>query len=1022
MKGNIKDYHKTLEELHVGTEPAHAYFIPYESRTAAELPRESSKFFTPLIGEWDFKYYRSVTDIPDLTSESADFSEKITVPKNWQMELGRGYDVPHYTNDRYPYPIDPPNVPTENPAGLYRRFFTVKKSELSAKDAMLIFEGVDSCFYLFVNKKFVGYSQVSHALSEFNITDHLVDGENELTVLVLKWCDGSYLEDQDMYRLSGIFREVYLLFRDKLRIEDIFLKTELNGDLSRAGICADIKTNGKLKISFEIADANGRLLLSSDGQAGGEATFDLGTILSPRLWSSEDPYLYSLTIFAGEEVIKLPIGLRKIEVLQNIVYINGKKVKLLGANRHDSHPIFGHWTPIDHVKRDLMIMKAHNMNTVRTSHYPNDPRFYELCDRYGMYVVDEADCECHGMGNQLWDFSLTNEPEWSGAYLDRARLLLERDKNHPSIVMWSVGNESCAGINNEIMARYFKERDPSRLVHSEEESRVAIQYDRAKKAGKPLPEWVDSERYRSYTDVESRMYPSPDEIERVYLTNPEITRPFFLCEYCHAMGNGPGDLYEYQQLIDKYDNFLGGCIWEFTDHSVNIGTQEEPRYLYGGDFGEYPHDSNFCVDGLVYPDRRPHVGLLEAKEIYKPFSVEYNDGRLTVRNKRRFKDLSDLSLYYTVECFGAVMLSDTLGALDIPPEDERSYELTLPSLSGIVTLNIYVRQNENNEWADAGYEVGKAQFILCDEPLPIEEPYSSSAGLEEEECGYVISFGKSRVRISRFSGLIDLISQGEEVLLSSPVKPTFLRALTDNERKLKSEYLDGLMLDRLESRLCSISTQASGRTVSVDANITVAAPSKRPLAQLRITYSSSGNSLEIKTDVKVADNAGFLPRFGYEFRLPSEFERLSYLGYGPYESYEDKRRASRLSFFETTVTDNFEHYIRPQENGAHYGTRYAAVSDGKGSALFFASKEFSLSASHFDTKTLLSTKHDFELRENGTNIIIDYRQSGVGSHSCGPELLPQYRLSEKEFTFEFKLLPTKEEELSPETEYSRLMN
>ncbi len=1021
MKGNIKDYHKSLEHFHIGTEKPHAYFIPYESKEASQLSRQESGFFTSLVGKWDFKYYKTVDNVPDLTCESAEFSEKLDVPKNWQMELNRGYDVPHYTNVRYPYPIDPPHVPSENPAGLYRRFFEIDRRSLEKKDLMLTFEGVDSCFYLFINKKFAGYSQVSHALSEFNISDFVKDGENELLVLVLKWCDGSYLEDQDMYRLSGIFREVYLLYRNKERVEDIFVKTELSENLKKGEISVEIKTNTALSLSFELFDCEGKAILKKSERIEGNGTVSLGGIDSPKLWSAEVPNLYSLIISAGEEVINIPVGLRKIEVLQNIVYINGKKVKLLGANRHDSHPTLGHAVPFEHMKRDIMIMKAHNMNTVRTSHYPNDPRFYELCDRYGMYVVDEADLECHGMGNRLWDFSLTNEPEWTEAYLDRAKLLLERDKNHPSIVMWSVGNESCAGINNEVMARYFKERDPSRLVHSEEESRVAVQYDWAKNSGKLLPDWVDPERYRSYTDVESRMYPSPDEVKRVYLENPLITRPFFLCEYCHAMGNSPGDLYEYQELIDSYDNFLGGCIWEFTDHSVNIGTEKDPKYLYGGDFGEYPHDSNFCVDGLVYPDRRPHTGLLEAKEIFKPFSAEYIDGQIKIKNKRRFKNLSDLDLFYTFECFGRVIGSGSIEALDIPPEEERSFCISVPNAVGILTLNLSFRQNGDTEWAKCGYEVGFCQFILKDEPMHSKKPKKSASITECEEF-YTIAFGSTKVSIGKRSGLIEGIKEGEKDLLASPVKPTFLRALTDNERKLRDEYLNNMRLSHIGTRLCELEASEEDGKVTAKARIKASAPAKRPLAELEISYISNGNSLTVRTEAKISEEAKFLPRFGYEFKLSEGFEELSYFGYGPNESYEDKKHSTRLSFFETAVTDNFEHYIKPQENGAHFGTRFAEIKSDEGYSISFAASKFSLSASHFSTETLLNTPHDFELvPEKETTVIIDYRQSGVGSHSCGPELLSKYRLSEKEFSFEFTLTASYGDGTDPEKKYSELI-
>ena len=469
MPFNVPDYHKSLAELHVGCEKPRAYFIPYsEKNEAKDDIRDSSPYFKTLIGEWSFRFFPSVTEISDPLEVEFEKTDRISVPMNWQNALGRGFDTPNYTNTNYPYPVDPPHVPDENPAGVYARSFRLTKPQLCGKDVMLNFEGVDSCFYLYVNGKFAGYSQVSHMTSEFDITSLVHEGENEIRLVVLKWCDGSYLEDQDMYRASGIFREVYLLFRDKERINDIYLHVDTADDFSTAVISVDVGASSEIPIRYSLEDADGAELLM--GEFDAKDGIVLGKLASPSLWSDENPYLYTLYLYSGSEVIALPVGVRRVEIKGNVVYINGQKVKARGVNRHDSHHLLGHATPMEHIKRDLYIMKAHNCNMIRTSHYPNDPRFYALCDKMGFYVCDEADIEGHGLGIYRDGNELIDSPEWTPAFVDRAERMLERDKNHPSIIMWSVGNETGAGLNHTAILKYFKSRDVSRILHAEDES------------------------------------------------------------------------------------------------------------------------------------------------------------------------------------------------------------------------------------------------------------------------------------------------------------------------------------------------------------------------------------------------------------------------------------------------------------------------------------------------------------------------------------------------------------------------
>ena len=991
-----RNYHKTNKILHVGTEEPRAYFIPYHTEEAAKGgARDESLYFKSLIGVWDFKYYESVLDADVFAAPT----DKIPVPMNWQNALGRGYDVPNYTNVNYPFPVDPPKVPEKNPCGIYSRQFTLTGEDL-ARDIMLTFEGVDSCFYLFINGEFAGYSQVSHMISEFNITSLVHEGVNEVRVAVLKWCDGSYLEDQDMFRASGIFREVYILKRDRTRIEDIFVKTNVSEDFGSAELFVDIKTNSPITVNAKLEDKEGNLLLACKSEVSCEKLLALGELKQPKLWSDEDPYLYTLTLTAGNEIISLPVGIRKIEIKKNVILINGKAVKAKGVNRHDSHPLLGHATPMEHVERDLLIIKSHNCNMIRTSHYPNDPRFYELCDKLGIYVVDESDAECHGIGIYRDGNELVDNPDWEESFIDRGRRMLERDKNHPSIIIWSVGNESGPGCNHKKMIEFFKSRDNSRLVHAEDESRRALDVagdPNAKTGEKYTPEY-----YRSYIDFESRMYPSIEEIEKFHL-GKNAKKPLFLCEYSHAMGNGPGDLKEYWNLIWKNDCFFGGCVWEYCDHSVAIGENvfSDPHYTYGGDFGDYPNDGNFCVDGLVYPDRRPHTGFLELKEVHAPLDIRLSGEKITVTSRRFFTSLSDLYIDLVAERNGVAVTSGRIDPLNILPRKSKTYNLPLAlPTSGTVTLTAYVRQRTATPWAPMGADVAMRQFIISEEDIVLED---AGKGATYSECDthFTVRFGESCATVSRESGLItSFINEGEQ-MLTAPITPTLWRAPTDNDRRVRRLW-EAESLNCLTPDCRNIELKDEGDSITVTATVSLAAPSKAPAAVLDISYRfAEGCPVTVSTLAKINDSLPLLPRFGFKFTLPELYENVKYFGYGPMEAYEDKRLAARLSMFRTTVTENFEHYIKPQENSAHYGCRYAAVSSVAGHGLVFRGN-FSLSASHFTPEHLTSVRHDWELvPDKESTVIIDYRNSGIGSHSCGPELRAPYRIDEKEISFTF---------------------
>ncbi len=1013
------DYHRRTDILHVGCEEPHAYFIPYQSESAARGDnRAESDSFVSLCGDWDFRYYPTVNDIDDFTAEGFDRSsmEKLPVPMSWQAAIGRGYDTPHYTNQKYPFPADPPFIPDDIPCGLYARDIFVPASILAEKTVYLNFEGVDSCFYLFVNDNFAAYSQVSHMTSEIDITKYLTAGKNTLKVLVLKWCEASYLEDQDKIRYSGIFREVFLLYREKTHIEDIFIKTDVNKKCTQGVLSAEFKINGKATVSYRVLTPSGRDTgggsLEIDGVGAVEAL-----VSSPEMWNAEAPSLYTLLISCGEEHFCLFVGFRVFEVIGKVLYVNGQKVKLLGVNRHDSHPYLGSATPMDHMVEDLMIMKRYNINSIRTSHYPNDPRFLGLCDKLGFYLCNETDLETHGMNRAAdgWD-GLTDSPEWEEEYLDRVRRMYERDKNHTCVLLWSLGNESGVGRNQEVMARYLHDRDHRNIVHCEDITRRLHKYNAAE---------TDEEKAKvdcPYIDIDSRMYPSTEDMLNNYVLNPNVKKPLYLCEYCHAMGNGPGDLKEYWDLIYAHDELCGGCVWEFLDHSVALGDDRygAPEFIYGGDMGNYPHDGNFCVDGLVYPDRKPHTGLLEYKQAIKPFFVDgvsLEEGKLsfTLHNRRYFTALTDCDLYYTVESDGKTVKSGRFTEVDVAPQTGREYTVEgIDGLVGSCYLNLSLRSIEPTEWADAGHELGFEQFELPAKmraAAKVKEPEALTVTQTDREI--VINADAASYVISKISGLVESISDNGAKLTESPIGLTVWRAPTDNDRKIKPKWYDA-GYHRTVSKCYSCELcENSGERAVVKAELSLSTPAYPPILHASVTYKVDGAGLTVDFDVKVREELPRLPRFGVEFFMPQGFENIKYFGFGPYESYSDKRLASKMGVYTTTASKNFEPYVRPQENSAHDGTKWAYVANLNGHGLLFTG-DLSFNAMHYTSKQLTETPHDYELVKLPETVVnLDYRQDGIGSNSCGPELNEKYRLDEKEFSWTVCVRPVFVNDVDP---------
>lgn len=708
----IPRYYEDLSILHDNTMPMRSYYIPASQKMNTLIEhREDSDRFQLLNGVWKFQYYKSVYDLKEAfyrTSFNTKNFDDITVPGVWQIA---GYDSPQYTNIRYPFPFDPPYLPQDIPCGAYVRKFTYHEN-IDAPKIYLNFEGVDSCFFVWLNGKYTGYSQVPHATAEFDVTEFLKEGENTIAVLVLKWCDGSYLEDQDKFRMNGIFRDVYLLKRPERAIWDYHITTQIKENTAK--IKLNVTFDFSIPVSVTIEDQARAVVATDTISDDGSIEFK---IPNPTLWNTEHPYIYTLTLQSSYETIVDYIALRTIEIRDKVIYFNGQKIKFRGVNRHNSDPETGFTVSVPQIKKDLSLMKQHNFNSIRSSHYPNAPYFYQMCDLYGFMVIEEADIEAHGPYMlyrkedtdynrfKRWNEKIADDPIWEESILDRVQHMVQRDKNRFCIVMWSMGNESAYGCNFEKALRWTKKFDPCRLT----------QYESA--------------RYRNYDvtydysnlDLYSRMYPAMNEIEE-YLEE-DGSKPFLLVEYCHSMGNGPGDLEDYFQLIQKDDRMCGGFVWEWCDHAIAHGKTESGKtiYYYGGDHDEELHDGNFCMDGLVFPDRTPHTGILEYKNVYRPVRVVSYDqetGKLVLHNYLDFDDLKDyLDIRFEVIKDGlSTVQKGKLSPFSVMPHTDGVTELnvTIPS-EGKIYLKLIYRLKKETPFLKKNFILGFDEILLKNE-------------------------------------------------------------------------------------------------------------------------------------------------------------------------------------------------------------------------------------------------------------------------------------------------------------------
>lgn len=970
--------------LEKGREAARAHFIPFRTmEEALEGDVKKSSRYQSLNGTWDFKYFEAWY----LMEEPVYFTDTIPVPSNWQMQ---GYDIPYYTNVNYPYPADMPRVPDDNPCGVYRRYFTVRHPE---DEVYLNFEGVSSCFYVYINGQEIGYSQGSHYTAEFCITPYLKSGENEVMVKVLKWCDGSYLEDQDFFRLSGIFRDVYLLYRNPSHVKDLEIQTDLQ--------CLSVK----LQTAGETEGYVARLY---DGEElAGEQVFEGKQVKfvleNPRLWTAETPDLYTLIISGQEEVISRKVGFRQVKIShKGELLINGTPVKLKGVNHHDTHPDKGYVMDEADMRKDLYLMKKLNINCVRTSHYPPAARFLEICDEVGMYVVDEADLECHGLVTKdtMWEYGVfnpewpTDHPDWKEAMMERAERMVERDKNFPSVIIWSMGNEAGYGQHFEDMCLWTKQRDGSRPVH----------YERANMADNP-----------PCIDIESGMYYPLHMVKEE--GEKDSNRPFFLCEYAHAMGNGPGGLGDYWDLFEQYPRLIGGCIWEWADHvAVKNG-----KYMYGGDFGEITHDHNFCVDGLVMADRSLKAGSLEAKAVHQPLQAKLlsvQPLKIQIRNHFDFISLKDYQLQWDLEVDGQAVLSGKWeGDLGAGDSEEILLAEEIPcSCNWGIYLNLSLIRKEDCVWAEAGYETARLQLEIPyekkthkneteDKLWKMQESNIFLKVYDEQENGYI--FHKIK------GNLVGILKNGKNIL-EAPVQLSLWRAPTDNERHQKTKWglfednISGWNLNHLMDKCYSMKWEQTENGIEVRTEGALAGISRTPMVWYKIHYLVAADGcLEIKVhgDVSKNKNACYLPRFGFEFKVPYEMEEMEYFGRGPWENYRDIFHHAPIGLYTSCASQEYFPYVKPQETGNHTQVKYLTVKNShtEEKLTFQAETVMDCQVLHYTKEELTYKNHYYELEEDGTTIRIDYRNSGIGSASCGPELEEKDQLAEKEIDFAFTI-------------------
>lgn len=957
-----------------------------EARTA--FYKDSQKKIS-LNGEWDFKY----VDAPELSPEGFEQSwaregwDKIDVPSVWQL---RGYDKMHYTDVLYPFPVNPPYVPDENPTGIYKKIVVLDEQWME-KDTVLKFHGVDSAFDVWVNGNHVGFGKVSRLPSEFDITGFVKTGENDITVRVYKWSDGTYLEDQDMWWLSGIYRDVELINEEKNAVLDLRVNGTLDDSYKNGLFTAGITmkqagTNLGWKLSYK-----GKTVLEGELVSEGKDVCIEAEIPEVHTWTAETPELYEFTVMTENQEVTVRCGFRKIEIKDKNFRVNNQVILLNGVNHHDYNPKEGRRVTREQMEADIRLMKQYNINAVRCSHYPANEYFYDLCDEYGLYVINEADLECHGfewVENYTW---ITDDETWKDAYVDRSVRMVKRDRNHPSIIMWSMGNESAFGCNFRSAAEAIRELDDTRLVHYEGDFEAEV------------------------TDVYSTMYTRLKGLKEIAEYQIKGDKPHVMCEYGHAMGNGPGGLKAYQDMYRKYKRLQGGFLWEWYDHGIYTEEKDKKYYKYGGNYGDFPTNGNFCIDGILMPDRTPSPGMEEYKQIIAPVEITAVEGsmnKLQIRNYYDFLNLDTTTLYWEVKAEDQTIQDGTVEGLSVAPHEGKIIALPITAFelqeNTDYYLNLTVCQKEERNYAPAGYEIKKVQI-----PMQIRKDGFSvretadKLQVTEGQGGLTVENSRVTAKFSTvFGKLISFGKDGKEYLTEGP-RMNVYRATIDNDMYKKEDWMNKYFIQKPVEETEYVSCLKEDDKVIVQIGTFFSCYNQSWGFECDYTYTVySCGQMKVEIQGKAVQRGklepAFLPRIGVIMKGNKNFQKAMWYGMGPGESYVDSKAASIMGIYENTVDGMMTDYVFPQENGHHEQVKWFRIGDGKDGLLCKMEEKLGLNLANYTDESLEKAQHPFEIEKADDVIIhLDYRQSGLGSNSCGEEQLEENKVKLQDFAMAF---------------------